>query len=72
MGMASFTDDETIVKNEFRILKNYLISSKKYKAANFNPTILSMGMSGDYNIAIEEGSNMVRIGSSIFGTRNYI
>ena len=72
MGMASFTDDETIVKNEFRILKNYLISSKKYIAANFNPTILSMGMSGDYEIAIEEGSNMVRIGSSIFGTRNYI
>lgn len=71
MGMATFTDDETIIKNEFRILKNYLNSSKKYKTTNFNPTILSMGMSGDYKIAIEEGSTMVRIGSSIFGTRNY-
>lgn len=71
MGMATFTDDETIIKNEFRILKNYLNSSKKYKTTNFNPTILSMGMSGDYEIAIEEGSTMVRIGSSIFGTRNY-
>lgn len=72
MGMATFTDDETIVKNEFRLLKNYLNSSKKYKSSNFNPTILSMGMSGDFEIAIEEGSTMVRIGSSIFGTRNYI
>lgn len=72
MGMASFTDDETIIRNEFRILKNYLNSTKKYKLTNFNPTILSMGMSGDYKIAIEEGSNMIRVGSSIFGERNYI
>ena len=72
MGMASFTDDETIIKNEFRILKNYLNSTKEYELTNFNPIILSMGMSGDYKIAIEEGSNMIRVGSSIFGERNYI
>jgi hypothetical protein len=71
MGMASFTEDESIIRNEFKFLKNYLNSTKKYITANFNPTILSMGMSGDYKIAIEEGSTMVRIGSSIFGTRNY-
>ena len=72
MGMASFTNDETIVKNEFRILKKYLNSTKNYELTNFTPSILSMGMSGDYKIAIEEGSNMIRVGSSIFGERNYI
>ncbi|WP_372745058.1 YggS family pyridoxal phosphate-dependent enzyme [Lutibacter sp.] len=71
MGMASFTDNETIIKNEFSLLKNYLNSSKIYISENFNPTVLSMGMSGDYKIAIEEGSNMIRVGSSIFGNRNY-
>ena len=72
MGMASFTEDESIIRSEFKILKNCSISLKKYNSFNFNPLFLSMGMSGDYQIAIEEGSNMVRIGSSIFGNRNYL
>ncbi|NLP58731.1 YggS family pyridoxal phosphate-dependent enzyme [Lutibacter sp. B1] len=71
MGMASFTDDLNIIKNEFKTLKNIFNSLKKYKSFNFTPTKLSMGMSGDYQIAIEEGSNMVRVGSAIFGERNY-
>lgn len=63
MGMASFTDDLDNVRNEFQLLK------KLYdKYGSF--TTLSMGMSGDYRIAIEEGSTMVRIGSLLFGERN--
>lgn len=71
MGMASFTEDETVVRNEFKTLKNYFNSLKKHNSTNYNPIIISMGMSGDYKIAIEEGSTMVRVGSAIFGTRNY-
>ncbi len=70
MGMASFTDDMEIVKNEFRSLK-FLFD--KYGALTFDNcsfSILSMGMSADYRTAIEEGSNMVRIGSLVFGERN--
>lgn len=70
MGMASFTEDESIIRSEFKTLKNYYNLLKKYNLKNFNPTIVSMGMSGDYKIAIEEGSTMVRVGSAIFGTRN--
>lgn len=64
MGMATFTNDKTQIKEEFNYLFNIF---NKYKVLN----TLSMGMSGDYKIAIEYGSNMIRIGSSIFGTRNY-
>ena len=71
MGMASFTDDETVVKNEFKTLKSVFNSIQKYQSFNVNPKILSMGMSGDYLTAIEEGSTMVRVGSAIFGERNY-
>lgn len=71
MGMASFTNDETVVRNEFKNLKKHFEQLKKHTSFNFNPTILSMGMSGDYKIAIEEGSTMVRVGSAIFGHRNY-
>ncbi len=71
MGMASFTEDETIIRAEFKNLKNYFNNLKNHNLTNFNPTIISMGMSGDYQIAIEEGSTMVRVGSAIFGTRNY-
>jgi uncharacterized pyridoxal phosphate-containing UPF0001 family protein len=70
MGMASFVEDEDQIRDEFRTLYNYfqVIKSHHFK---FNPDFkeLSMGMSGDYAIAIEEGSTMVRIGSSIFGGR---
>ncbi len=68
MGMATFTDDERQVRKEFKALKSIF---KKLKLALPSIDTLSMGMSGDYKIAIEEGSTMVRIGSSIFGARNY-
>jgi len=71
MGMASFTENNEIISAEFKSLKNFFDSLQKYKSLNVNPTILSMGMSGDYKIAIEEGSTMIRVGSAIFGSRNY-
>lgn len=64
MGMATFTENEKQIKEEFSFLSEIY---KKYEQMN----ILSMGMSGDYKIAIECGSTMVRIGSTIFGNRNY-
>ena len=67
MGMATFTDDETQVRNEFKKLKRMYDDFSK---TNPNFTTLSMGMSGDYKIALEEGSTMIRMGSSIFGERN--
>ena len=68
MGMATFTEDEAQIKREFNSLKN---AFQKLKEKYSNLKMLSMGMSGDYKIAIEEGSTMIRIGSSIFGSRNY-
>lgn len=67
MGMATFTDDEKQVKKEFHHLKT-VFDEFKEQYSNFE--ILSMGMSGDYKIAIDSGSNMVRIGSEIFGARD--
>jgi PLP dependent protein len=69
LGMATFTENETQINSEFSSLKNLFDDLKKS-----NPTleILSMGMSGDYEIAIKNGSTMIRVGSSIFGHRNYI
>ena len=68
MGMATFTNDKSQVKTEFESLKLYFDDiSKQINSESFN--IISMGMSGDYKIAIECGSNMLRIGSSIFGAR---
>ena len=69
MGMASFTDNEKQVRNEFRYLRSLADKYSKLPIANCRLSILSMGMSADYKIAIEEGSNMVRIGSLIFGER---
>jgi pyridoxal phosphate enzyme (YggS family) len=72
MGMASFSDDLEKVKSEFRYLKNLFNQCAEKFTIHHSPfTILSMGMSGDYKIAIEEGSTMVRIGSLLFGARNY-
>ncbi len=68
MGMATFTDDRVQIRREFKSLKS-LFDGLKSKIPDVS--ILSMGMSGDYKMAIEEGSTMVRIGSSIFGARNY-
>lgn len=72
MGMASFTDNTRQVREEFKTLKK-LFEKLKQRALplNVSMTELSMGMSSDYAIAIEEGSTMVRVGSAIFGTRNY-
>ena len=64
MGMASFTKDKNQIRNEFKLLKSIYDKYQSFK-------ILSMGMSGDYSIAIEEGSNMIRVGSKIFGERFY-
>lgn len=69
MGMASFSDDTEKVRSEFKHLKNLFA---KYFGLNYTAEeypILSMGMSADYKMAIEEGSNMVRIGSLLFGAR---
>jgi len=68
MGMATFTNNEAQIKKEFTSL-NKLFSTLKTNHPSLK--VLSMGMSGDYQLAIECGSNMVRVGSSIFGNRNY-
>lgn len=68
MGMATFTDNEQQIRKEFKSLKNLF---DKLSTLYFPLSTLSMGMSGDYQIAIEEGSTMIRVGSSIFGERNY-
>ena len=74
MGMATNTDNEEVVRNEFKGLKTFFDSIKDSSISTpldlTNFTVLSMGMSGDYKIAMEEGSNMVRVGSAIFGSRN--
>lgn len=67
MGMATFTDNENQISEEFKKLKQIYDSVKD----DYNFTHLSMGMSGDYSIAIKHGSNIVRVGSAIFGERNY-
>ena len=68
MGMASLTDNMDKVRTEFRRLKTLY---DKYQISNLKYQILSMGMSSDYKVAIQEGSNMVRIGSLIFGERDH-
>ena len=69
MGMASNTDDLNVVRLEFRGLKNTFDSFKSYENAQVTMRELSMGMSGDYLVAQEEGSTLVRVGSAIFGSR---
>lgn len=69
MGMATFTEDNEQIRSEFAGLKSLFEELKsKYQTLSFD--ILSMGMSSDYGIAIEKGSNMIRVGSAIFGQRN--
>tara|TARA_R110001592_G_scaffold225276_1_gene481059 strand:- start:3002 stop:3661 length:660 start_codon:yes stop_codon:yes gene_type:complete len=68
MGMATFTENEAQIKKEFTSLKNLF---DKLLTFNIKLSTLSMGMSGDYQLALECGSNMIRVGSSIFGNRNY-
>ena len=72
MGMATFTDDAAQVRDEFKNLKNIFETLKEnYFKGNESFKEISMGMSDDYPIAIEEGATMVRVGSKIFGARNY-
>ncbi|MBC8173832.1 MAG: YggS family pyridoxal phosphate-dependent enzyme [Chitinophagales bacterium] len=71
MGMATNTSDETIVRGEFRQLKQLFDQIKeKYFVSSPHFSHISMGMSNDYKIAVEEGSTMVRLGSLLFGNRN--
>ncbi len=67
MGMASFVDDETQIKREFSQLEKIYNTFKESQ----NLSVLSMGMSGDYRLALQHGSTMIRIGSAIFGERHY-
>ncbi|MDX2250179.1 MAG: YggS family pyridoxal phosphate-dependent enzyme [Bacteroidia bacterium] len=69
MGMAEFTDDETTIRSQFRRLKKAAADFSDIIHPRISMEILSMGMSGDFEIAIEEGSTMVRVGSLIFGER---
>ena len=72
MGMATFTDDESKIRKEFKELHSLFTEFKeKYFADNSEFKTISMGMSHDYHIAVEEGSTMVRIGTDIFGEREY-
>jgi pyridoxal phosphate enzyme (YggS family) len=72
MGMASFTDDKQLIRKEFQQLRAIFESLKAAPLpGNVQMMELSMGMSGDYPIAIEEGSTMIRVGTAIFGQRNY-
>ena len=71
MGMATFTNDQEQLSEEFSALKNFFDMQKaKTETENCSLEVLSMGMSGDYQLAIENGSTMIRVGSSIFGHRN--
>ncbi|MBS1950317.1 MAG: Pyridoxal phosphate-containing protein YggS [Cytophagales bacterium] len=69
MGMATFTNNEDEVRHEFRLLKNFFEKIKATRCLNIEMKELSMGMSQDYELAIEEGSTLVRVGSAIFGSR---
>jgi pyridoxal phosphate enzyme (YggS family) len=69
MGMATFTSNQNQIKKEFVYLKSIFDTNKSLSIVNCHLSILSMGMSGDYQLAISCGSTMVRIGSSIFGGR---
>lgn len=72
MGMATFTEDENQIRHEFQSLEGYFqILKSHYFKFNEHFKEISMGMSGDYQLAIENGSTMVRIGSAIFGERSY-
>ena len=71
MGMATFTENQNQIEKEFKHLKTIFDKYKTLNTEHCQLNTLSMGMSGDYQLAISCGSTMVRIGSSIFGTRNY-
>ncbi len=70
MGMATYTELDDQIRKEFTYLKSLFDKYKPLNTSNFQLSVLSMGMSGDYQIALECGSTMIRIGSNIFGNRN--
>jgi pyridoxal phosphate enzyme (YggS family) len=73
MGMATYTDDENQIRTEFQTLKQIFDMAKEnHQASNIEMREISMGMSDDYPIALEEGSTMIRVGSKIFGPRVYL
>ena len=69
MGMASFTNNEAIIDTEFKSLKSIFDQAKTYQSSFCTMNVLSMGMSSDYRIALANGSNLIRIGSLLFGER---
>ena len=70
MGMASFTEDEELIRSEFQTLHDYFqVIKSHYFKFNTDFKEISMGMSGDYQLAIEHGSTLIRLGSTIFGSR---
>ncbi|MDZ7808528.1 MAG: YggS family pyridoxal phosphate-dependent enzyme [Gracilimonas sp.] len=71
MGMATFVDDPEEIRDEFKLLKELYDSHQKYNKGSVQLEHVSMGMTNDFKVAIEEGSTMLRIGSAIFGERNY-
>ena len=72
MGMATYTDDQQQIRSEFQSLKIIFDKIKmEFSCPNLEMSEISMGMSDDYLIAMEEGSTMIRVGSKIFGARNY-
>lgn len=72
MGMATNTDNKEQIKNEFHSLTMFFDKIKQHSTFNFQLQTISMGMSSDYALAIEQGSTMIRVGSSVFGERNYM
>ena len=71
MGMASLTANRDEIRKQFRLLRQVRDDHRAMESDNITLDELSMGMSGDYDIAIEEGATMIRLGSSLFGSRNY-
>jgi pyridoxal phosphate enzyme (YggS family) len=71
MGMAAFTDDKSVVRDEFKLLKSLFDRHAENNEGSVQLEHLSMGMTNDFEIAIEEGSTIVRVGRAIFGKRNY-
>lgn len=71
MTIAPYTDDEILLREVFRTMYNLKEEIKNHNYENLTIDYLSMGMTNDYKIAIEEGSNMIRVGTGIFGKRNY-
>ncbi|MEI6487498.1 MAG: YggS family pyridoxal phosphate-dependent enzyme [Bacteroidota bacterium] len=72
MGMATNTDNKEQIKNEFHSLTIFFDKNKQNSTFNFQLQTISMGMSSDYALAIEQGSTMIRVGSSVFGERHYV